>query len=182
MKTFALAMVSACAVATAASAQNVHLKPPNQNPLFNDHGLTLSAAGNLAGLGQEDILVGLKAQANATATCTNPAGATQPPGQNPAPVTVSGSEAIPAGSIKNGNTPFSVTTEPPVTPIPGAPGCPNPNWTESITDLSFTSAILTVQQPAEGGPIVFTLQCNFAPATANGVVPGSEVSCFQPPS
>jgi hypothetical protein len=51
---------------------------------------------------------------------------------------VTGSEAIPAEAINNGTTPFDVTTEPPTSPIPGAPDCPNTSWTENITDCSTT--------------------------------------------
>jgi hypothetical protein len=153
----------------------VHLKPPNRNPSFVDNGLTLTAVGNLAGLGNEDLLITLDATANPTATCANPAGATQPPGQNPAEVDVTGSQAIPADEIKNGNVSFNVTTQPPVTPIPGAPDCPNPQWTETITDLAFTSATITVEQPM--GTTVLTVSCTFDPATANGGVPTGNVSC-----
>src|SRR6266568_4575761 len=163
-----LTTVAALAVtgAGAAWAQNVHLKPPHQNPLFNDQGLTLQAAGALAGLSAEDILIGLTAQANATATCTNPSGHNQPAGQNPAPVSVQGSEAIPSGEVKNGTVSFSVTTNPPSTPIAGAPGCPNSSWTEAITDLAFTKAAITVTQ---GGSIVLTVSCAFTPATTDGL-------------
>jgi hypothetical protein len=174
-----IATVSALAIAAAgvASAQNVHLKPPNKNPLFNDKGLVLEEAGALAGLSGENIIVHLSATAAVTAVCTNPSGANQPPGQNPAPITVTGSEAVPSTKVKNGNVDFDVVTNPPVTPIPGAPGCPNPNWTESITDLSFTTATLTVEQPAGSGTIVFTDVCTFSPATANGAVPDADISC-----
>ena len=142
------------------SAASVHLKGgKHAMPAFTDNGLTLSAAGELAGLGHGDVLISLEAEADATATCTNPAGQMQPPGQNPAPVTVLGAAAIPAGEIKNGNAPFNVTTEPPETPIPGAPGCPNVQWTEDITDLAFTSAWITVEQPE--GVVVLTIEFNF---------------------
>ncbi len=162
--------------ASGALASSVHLKGgKNAEPTFTDNILTLNAAGELSGLGGGDVLVKMTATANATATCTNPAGETKPPGQNPAPVTVSGSEAIPASEIKNGNTPFSVTTNPPVTPIAGAPGCPNTGWTEDITDLSFTSATITVEQPP--GTLVLTVSCTFSSPTSNGLVPGSNVSC-----
>jgi hypothetical protein len=160
---------------TTAYASNVHLKPPSSSPAFTDLGLTLRASGALAGLGGGDIVINMSATADATATCTNPAGHTQPPGQNPAPVTVAGSQIIPQGEIKNGNVSFSVTTQGPVTPIAGAPGCPNPQWTEDITDLSFTSANITVDQPA--GTLVLTVSCLFSPATNNGPVPKQTVSC-----
>lgn len=161
---------------TAAFAQNVHLKPPNKNPTFVDKGLVLEAVGNLAGLGNEDVVITLAATANATATCTNPgSGGTQPPGQNPAPIEVQGTQAIPADEIKNGNVSFDVTTEAPTSPIPGAPGCPNTNWTETITDLSFTEATITVEQPA--GTTVLSLTCTFSSPTSNGSVPVGNVSC-----
>lgn len=157
-----------------ALANNVHFKPPNQNPSFSDNGLTLTAFGDLAGLGNGDVLVTLTAQANVAATCTNQ-GTNQAPGQNPAPITVKGSEAIPASEIKNGNVAFKVTTTAPPTTISGAPGCPNPNWTETITDLAFTSAILTVEQPV--GTTVLTASCTFSPATSDGGVPPQSVTC-----
>jgi hypothetical protein len=182
MKRYLLLTLSVLVVlgltATAALASNVHLKGgPNAEPSFNDGGLFLSASGALSGLGNGDVVVSLTAQADVTSTCTNPAGATQPPGQNPAPITVSGSEAIPEDEIKNGTTPFSVMTTPPATPIAGAPDCPNPQWTEAITDLRFTSAVITVEQPP--GTVVLTVTCSFSTPTANGPVPGGNVSCTQ---
>jgi hypothetical protein len=154
---------------------SVHLKGgANAEPNFIDGGLTLNAAASLAGLGNEDVLVTLSATAAATSTCTNQGG-NQAPGQNPAEVTVSGSQSIPASEIKNGNTSFNVTTVAPVTPIPGAPGCPNPNWRQDITDLSFTTATITVEQPA--GTLVLTVNCTFVEPTTNGAVAGSNVTC-----
>ena len=170
-------MIIAIGTAGVASAQNVHLKPPKANPTFTDKGLTLNAVGALAGLGGGDVVITLTATANPTSSCTNPAGATQPPGQNPAPVTVTGSEAIPENEIKNGTVSFTVTTEAPVSPIPGAPDCPNPKWTEAITDMAFTSAVITVEQPA--GTLVLTVSCSFTTQTTNGAVPVSNVSCVK---
>jgi hypothetical protein len=62
-----------------------------------------------------------------------------------------------------------------VTIIPGAPDCANPNWTEEITDLSFTSATITVEQPF--GTVVLTVNCTFEPPTTNGAVPRAQVAC-----
>jgi hypothetical protein len=157
-------------------AANVHLKGgAKAKPSFTDNGLTLTAAAELAGLGNEDVLVTLTATGNPTATCTNPSGKNEPPGQNPAPVTLTGSQSIPAAQIKNGNVAFRVTTQGPVSPVPGAPDCPNPRWTETITDVAFTSATITVEQPA--GTVVLVVSCTFGTPTTNGAVPSSNVSC-----
>ena len=59
--------------------------------------------------------------------------------------------------------------------IAGAPDCPNPQWTEAISDLAFTSAVITIQQPP--GTTVLTVSCTFSPPTSNGPVPGGSVSC-----
>jgi hypothetical protein len=159
-----------------AVASSVHLKGgKNAEPSFTDNGLTLSAAGALAGLGNADVLISLTATGQPTAVCTNPSGANQPPGQNPAEVTLTGTQSIPAAEIKNGTTPFGVTTEAPVSPIPGAPDCPNPRWTETITDVAFTSATITIEQPP--GTVVLTVSCTFSSPTSNGAVPGGNVSC-----
>lgn len=165
------AMAAAILISTTAGASNVHFK---SGPSFTDNGLTLTAIGSLSGLGNGDILVNLTAQGNPTATCTNPSGANKPAGQNPASVTLTGSQAIPQSQIKNGNAPFDVTTKAPQSPIPGAPGCPGSNWTESITDVAFTSATLSVQQ---GGTTVLTATCTFSRPTSNGPVPSRNVSC-----
>jgi hypothetical protein len=167
-----LALLVLGVTASVAVAQNAHLK--GGNPSFTDQGLALNAAGALAGLGNGDVVVELTAEANVDATCTNPAGATQPPGQNPAPITVTGVQPIPEEEIKNGNTPFNVTTTGPVTPIPGAPDCPNRRWTENINDLAFTSATIEVFQ---AGALVLTVECTFSSPTADGLVPAANVSC-----
>jgi len=165
--------------ATSVSASSVHLKGgKNAEPAFTDEVLSLRATGELSGLGNGDVLVTMSATADVTATCTNPgSGGTQPPGQNPAPITVSGSQAIPASEIKNGNTPFNVVTVAPPAVIPGAPGCPNTQWIETITDLSFNSATITVEQPP--GTLVLTVSCTISPSSANGGVPAGSVSCTQ---
>ncbi|MEJ2758228.1 MAG: hypothetical protein P8046_07070 [Anaerolineales bacterium] len=157
-------------------AANVHLKGgKNAEPAFYDGGLTLNASGELAGLGYEDVYISITAMADVTSTCTNNGG-NAAPGQNPAPITVMGGISIPKDEIKNGNTPFSVTTIAPNPIIPGAPDCPNPNWVESIDDLAFTSAVITVEQPA--GSVVLTVSCTFSPATSDGAVSKQDVSCM----
>jgi hypothetical protein len=169
----ALALSIVAATSGTVFASSVHLKGgAGAKPAFTDNGLTLTASGALAGLGFGNVQVNLSATANPTAVCSNNGG-NAAPGQNPAPVTVTGSVSIPASAIKNGTTPFSVTTNAPTSPIPNAPDCANTNWTETITDMAFTSATITVFQPS----LVLTVSCAFNPPTANGSVPSSTVTC-----
>jgi len=171
-----IAVLVALALVATVSAGNVHLKGgKNATPSFVDNGLSLTASGELAGLGNGDVLVTIDATADVTANCTNPGDQSKVPGQNPAPISVTGSVSIPASEIKNGNTPFSVTTTAPPSSIPGAPDCPNPGWSENILDLAFTSATITVEQPA--GNVVLVVSCTFSPATSDGPVSKADVSC-----
>lgn len=168
-------MVSAFTVSTVLAA-SVHLKGgKNAEPAFFDGGLYLSADGELSGLGNGDVLITIEANADVYSTCTNNGG-NQAPGQNPAPITVAGSLSIPEDEIKNGNTPFYVETVPPDPFIPGAPDCPNPNWTEEIEDLLFTDATITVEQ---GGFVVLVVYCTFDSPTSDGAVHKNDVSCEQ---
>jgi len=77
--------------------------------------------------------------------------------------------AIPEGEIMNGNLSFRVATQAPASTIPEAPGCPNPNWTETIDDLAFNNATIVVEQPP--GTVVLTVVCTFASPTEDGGVP-----------
>jgi hypothetical protein len=162
---------------TAAHAQNVHL---NKDPTFVDNGLSLTAMGIVNGLGSssQGANVFLTASANATATCTNPSGANKPPGHNPAPVSVSGGTTIQPGAINhNGGAPFSVTTNPPgptIDPTSSDFSCPGSNWTETITDLAFTSADIMIAG-------THVAHCTFSDVfnggTADGTVTKGEFSC-----
>jgi hypothetical protein len=79
--------------------------------------------------------------------------------------------------VKNGTTPFLVETVPSVSPTAGALGCSNENGTETIDDLSFKWATITIEQPP--GTTVLTVNCSISPATTNGAVSADDVSCTQ---
>jgi hypothetical protein len=161
-------------ISSLAMAASVHFKQ-NRTPTFVDSGLFLQSGGSLVGLGNGDVVITLSAQADVISTCTNPSGQNQPPGQNPAALTLTGSQIIPDDEIKNGTLSFTVRTASPDPVVAGAPGCPNSHWTQRIEDLKFTAAVLTVEQPA--GVVALRLACTFAAPTVNGTEPPSMVTC-----
>ncbi|MBZ5714022.1 hypothetical protein [Nannocystis pusilla] len=180
VSTFSLTAMLGATVALAAS---VHLKGgANAEPSFTDLGLALQASGALAGLGAGDIVISLAGTGQATAVCVNPSGVNQPPGQNPAPITLTGTEPISEGEIKNGNVSFVVQTDPAPSSIAGAPGCPNSRWTENVTAFAFTAATITVTLDENSNEVVdpgeetlLTVTCTFSQPTSNGPVPQSNV-------
>ena len=145
----ATAMLGALMLGVTAFASSVHFK--NTPPTFIDNGLTLTGLGALTGLGNQDIQVRLTATGFPTAWCINQGG-NAAPGQNPATVTVAGSQNIPSTQIKNGNVAFNVTTGVPSLTWRQA-GCPSSNWNVRITDVRFTSATISVVQ---GGATVLS--------------------------
>jgi hypothetical protein len=140
--TLALALLGAMTTAALAASPQFKRKPALT---YTDLGTTLRVSGALTGLGNEDLVITLSATGDPTTTCANPQRHLSP-GQNPGEVTVTGGEAVPADEIKNGNLSFSVFTAQPPQPTFEEAGCPNAQWTATITDIDFTSADLDIYQ------------------------------------
>lgn len=175
----ALLFLGLCGVlaggAGSAWADSVHFK--RGSPTFVDNGRSLTEQVKLAGLGNGDLVVRLSAVGQPTAVCASPGGGNLAPGQNPAEVSVDSAQvSIPASQIKNGNVSFSITTEAAPAAIAGAPDCPNPNWTEIVTGMAFTSATLSIAQGDVQALVTGTI-CRFTPQTSDGAVPAATVSC-----
>ena len=147
-KSILLALLAGAIAAPLIYAASVHFK--GGNPTFNDNGTTVTTCFSLAGLGNGDVTITVNTTGSATTLCTNQGGNTAP-GQNKTPVKPSGSVTIPSTQIKNGNLSACVTTQPPPAPTTVEAGCPNSNWTTSLTDVQFATATVTVVQ---GGQIV----------------------------
>ncbi|SRR6266487_1250895 len=156
-----LAITALGGLALTASASGVHIQNKPALTFTADHtNLTLTASGVIAGLGNGAIVT-ITATANPTSTCTNQGG-NAAPGQNPAPITLTGTAPISDTGGHAGSRPFSVTTTPPTQPTDASDaGCPNDSWTAHIDDLCFTSATLTFQQPDKNGNLVTVLTQQF---------------------
>src|SRR5215217_5528610 len=146
-----LTLVALTSTAMAVWAASPHYK---KGPTVVDNGLTATATGSLAGLGNGNVIVTLSfPDATGTTTCTNPGG-NAAAGQNPAtPAAASGSQLI--TRVKNGTVSFVVTTDPPANPTALAAGCPNGNWSAAFDNITFGSGTITVQQETFQGSGVY---------------------------
>jgi hypothetical protein len=100
--------------------------------------------------------VDLTANGIAKTLCTNQGG-NAAPGRNPVYRNVSGSDIIDPSEIRNGSATVSVTTNVPEQPSAREAGCPNDNWTATITDVSFSNMSISVYDLSSGSPVlVFT--------------------------
>src|SRR6266545_5311608 len=122
-----------------------------------DTSQSVVCTGEMAGLGNVDLVLDLSVSGFALYQCQNKGGNIAP-GQNKVLVGPSTSTTtIPADQIKNGNLTF--TTNPAVLTAPttvsaAVAGCPNNNWTGVNPVLTVTDISLTIEQPP--GTVIFS--------------------------
>jgi hypothetical protein len=137
----AVAAVGALVMASVALAQSGHFIENGAGaPNCTDIGTQVTCTGKVAGLGGETFEITIEAEGIASVVCINPAGH-RAPGQDTA-VTVPGTTG-PLPTPQNGQYRFSITTDDPA-PLPPTPTCPNNQWTPVITDVTFTSVLLSL--------------------------------------
>jgi hypothetical protein len=122
-----------------ANAQSGHFV---QTQTCADIGTQVQCSGKVAGLGGTTFEITVAAQGTATVVCINPGG-NRAPGQDTS-VTVSGSSG-PLPTPRNGQFRYTVTSAAPG-PLPPTPTCPNAQWTPVITDVTFTTATITLTE------------------------------------
>jgi hypothetical protein len=122
-----------------ASAQSGHFV---QTQTCTDIGTQVQCSGKVAGLGGTTFEITVAAQGTATVVCINPGG-NRAPGQDTS-VNVAGSSG-PLPTPRNGQFRYTVTTVAPG-PLPATPTCPNTQWTPVITDVTFTTATITLTE------------------------------------
>lgn len=133
-------------VAAPALAQSGHFLEGGGNTIVcTDIGTQVRCVGKVAGLGGTTFEITIEAAGIATVECINPAG-NRAPGQDTM-VTVAGT-TDPLPTPRNGQFRFRVTSDDPE-PLPPTPTCPNAQWTPDITDVTFTTATLTLLEDGQ---------------------------------
>jgi len=130
-----LATVAVLALPSVASAQNGHFVGTQT---CTDIGSQVQCSGKVAGLGGTTFTITVQATGTASVECHNPAGNVAP-GQSFS-FSAQGSSG-PFPTPRNGQSPYTVTTDAPVAP---AGSCPNSKWTAVVTDVQFTTATISL--------------------------------------
>lgn len=144
---FIILLVVAASGALASAAFAAHFTR-NGAPACTDTGTVLTCTGELAGLGNQDLVIEVTSDAEATFLCGAPGNGNTAPGANKVPFEAGGSQTISGGAIKNGRAKFSVSapTEPP-DPTATEIGCPNAKWRViGVQDIDFADVVLTISQ------------------------------------
>jgi hypothetical protein len=151
------------AMTTVVFAASPHYKrgSPQCTTSGDPDNLTATCSGDLAGLGNEDVLITVSLTASSTPICSAPGNPeNQVKGQNPVNVTASDSDLFPKDEIKNGTLHFGPITATTTVEVPTgkAAGCPNDNWNVTLGDFTVV-AKLTVEQPP--GTVIDSLTRTF---------------------
>ena len=114
-----------------------------------DTSQNVTCSGELAGLGNVDLVLDLSASGFALYQCQN-GGGNIAPGQNKVLVgPATSTTTIPASAIKNGRTPFTTNAavlSAPLTVSGAVAGCPNANWSGVNPVVTVTSITLKITQ------------------------------------
>lgn len=120
-------------------------------PVCTVSGATVTCStGEVAGLGNFDVEVSISFTATQGQLCHNPGNSNVVAGQNPATGTGGAGVSIPAGDIKNGSlTVPSISATATITASSAADaGCPNPNWTVTLSGpITVTGGTYTFESP-----------------------------------
>jgi hypothetical protein len=139
-----IAVLSLMVVALAAVpvlAQSGHFLEGGGNaPSCTDEGTTVECTTKVAGLGGTSFEVTIDAVGTASVECTNPGGNVAP-GQDTTVETEGTTGELP--TPRNGAARVTLSTDDPE-PLPPTPTCPNTQWTPNITDVTFTTATLSL--------------------------------------
>jgi hypothetical protein len=110
-------------------------------PTCKDIGTQVQCSGKVAGLGGTTFQLDVAATGTASVTCTNPGGNVAP-GQSFTTTTTGTSGPQP--TPRNGSVNFrTLTTNAPAAP---AGSCPNSMWTGTVTDVTFTTATISLRE------------------------------------
>jgi hypothetical protein len=151
------ALLAVILMAPAALAASPHFVVA---PSFTFNNGTLTATGSVAGLGGENIDVGLAVELSVEVVCTNPTGNIAPRQTQQTTVTGESSNL----EVHGGQVDFTVTSAAPTldpTLTPKQLGCPNNKWTASTGEVMVLSATLQIRRPAGSGHVV--LEETFTP-------------------
>jgi len=140
MVSLMVAVVLALGIGPAVAQSGHFLTGGGNAARCTDIGTQVRCTGKVAGLGGTTFEITIEATGLATVECINPGG-NRAPGQDTS-VNVAGS-TDPLPTPRNGQFRFTVTTDAPG-PLPATPTCPNSQWTPVITDVSFTTATLSL--------------------------------------
>ena len=147
------ALVLTATTTTAVFAASPHYKRGGQPVCTIDAetGAATCSTGEVAGLGNEDVLIVVTVSGSAGTFCHNPGNTRIVPGQNPAEGSSTGTQLIDADEIKNGTLVIDPIDTDAVTftaPSPEEAGCPNPSWTVTVDtgNVEF-SGFYSFQQP-----------------------------------